>query len=561
MRHSLIAALGLAILAAWWTPAHAERKTVCSITVNSPDERETLRRYLPKDEFEFVELVERGRPDWLESACRKAVRCDVLLISGHFDGGTEFYSDRLDARESLPVAELERASCSTACSSLFSRLREVYLFGCNTLNAEPLHSASGEIRRSLVRAGYSADDVERLATLLDARHGDSNRDVMRHIFGGVPVIYGFSGKAPLGRYAAATLDRYFQAGQVGEVGSGRADARLLGLFAPVSMTSTTGVGDGDTHAAYRQDVCQFADDGRNAAQKIGFIHSLLQRDVTEARLFLDRIERYTASLSATDRDLPDAAAAWGLIREDVAARTRFLEFARDADRADVRARMLGVAREFGWLSRAEERGELLRMFGERLAADRTGAPEVELACALNQDGELGAELDRLKIDAAQALKPSHAAVLACLGSAEARARVLRALTSPNEVDVQIAQVYLNRRPVEDAEELRSLATDITRMRSGEAQVLALDTLGRHRIADRASLEELARLFASVKSLEVQRAVAGILIRADYPAIATPELLQSVRQSRVKVAEGHDAIDILIRRLELVIAANLRVAGS
>src|SRR5436305_15340490 len=127
--------------------AHAEKKTVCSITVNSPDEKQIFRRNLPADEFEFVELVERGRPDWLASACRAGVRCDVLVISGHFDGGDEFYSDRPDVREYLPVDEMECASCSDSCSGLFSNLKEVYLFGCNTLNADPQNVASAEIGR------------------------------------------------------------------------------------------------------------------------------------------------------------------------------------------------------------------------------------------------------------------------------------------------------------------------------------------------------------------------------------------------------------------------------
>src|SRR6476469_10128561 len=170
--------------------ALADRKTVCTITVNSPDERETLRRNLPADQFDFVELVERGRPDWLASACRKGVRCDVLLISGHFDGGDEFYSDRLDARKSLSVDEMERASCSDSCPGLFSKLKEVYLFGCNTLNPDALTSASCEIVRSLVRAGHSPSDAEQLSRVLVERHADSNRDRMRQIFKDVPVIYG-----------------------------------------------------------------------------------------------------------------------------------------------------------------------------------------------------------------------------------------------------------------------------------------------------------------------------------------------------------------------------------
>src|SRR5438105_8416284 len=223
--------------------ADADKKTVCSITVNSSDEKETFRRNLPPDKFQFVELVERGRPDWLESACRQGIRCDVLVISGHYDGGNEFFPDRLEASEFLPVAEMERVSCSDSCPGLFSQLKEVYLFGCNTLNPEALRSASAEIGRSLVRSGFSRADADRLSRGLSARHGESSRDRMRLIFKDVPVIYGFSSKAPVGPTAASMLDRYFQSGAGGEIGSGRASARMLGRFSANSMVVTSGLRD------------------------------------------------------------------------------------------------------------------------------------------------------------------------------------------------------------------------------------------------------------------------------------------------------------------------------
>src|SRR6266704_3455198 len=96
---SFKALLPIAMVAmAWGADAEAAKRTVCTITVNSPNEKEMFRQRLPEDQYEFVELVERGRPDWLASACRQGVRCDLLVISGHFDGGTEFYSDRLEVR-------------------------------------------------------------------------------------------------------------------------------------------------------------------------------------------------------------------------------------------------------------------------------------------------------------------------------------------------------------------------------------------------------------------------------------------------------------------------------
>jgi len=48
---------------------------------------------------------------------------------------------------------------------------------------------------------------------------------------------------------------------------------------------------------------------------------------------------------------------------------------------------------------------------------------------------------------------------------------------------------------------------------------------------------------------VQRAIAGILIRADYKTIASPELVASLRKHRIKSPAGDDVIDVLIKRLE------------
>ena len=65
--------------------AMAEKKTVCTITVNSSDEKESFRQNLPKDKYSFVELVEKGRDDWLASSCRKGIqdRKSTRLNSSH----------------------------------------------------------------------------------------------------------------------------------------------------------------------------------------------------------------------------------------------------------------------------------------------------------------------------------------------------------------------------------------------------------------------------------------------------------------------------------------------
>ena len=528
--------------------AGASKTTVCTITVNSPDERETFRRSLPSDRYEFVELVERGRPDWLASACHKGIRCDVLLISGHFDGGDEFYSDRVDARESLPVDEMERVSCSDSCSGLFSQLKEVYLFGCNSLNGEALTHASGEVVRSLVRAGHSAADAERIARLLEERHSDSNRERMRQIFKDVPVIYGFSSKAPLGRNAGPLLERYFQSGATEEIGSGRPSAKLLSLFAPASMTVTSGSTDADPQAAHRRDVCHFADDRLSAAQKLAFVHELLERDMAEVRMYFDQIERYAASLGEAQWLAPDVARSMQTITQDIAARDRFMAFARDADQPGVRARMIALAARFGWLSPTQQQTELTALVHDRFVRPNVGMEDVELVCALNRDHALDPTRAALEF-AVRETGIGQAAILACLGSRTARTRVIGALTGSREQDVQIAQVYLRHHPIVDVAELRGVALRIAHVRDAQTQIRALDTLAQHGVSDHESLEALTRLFPVAKTVDVQRAIAGILIRADYRTFAKPEVVRALREHRLKSPDGKDLIDVLIRRMQ------------
>ena len=528
--------------------ASAARSTVCTITVNSADEREVLRRKLPESKYQFVELVEKGRADWLESACRQKVRCDVLVISGHFDAGTEFYSDRFDARESLPVDELERASCSTSCSGIFSQLKEVYLFGCNTLNAITPDATAAEVARSLVRAGRSPADAERIARALNERFGESNRDSMRRIFANVPVIYGFSAMAPLGARAAPILDRYLDATAGSEIGSGRASSRLLGYFSASSMTATSGIAPSDARADTRRDVCRFFDPDETASQKLAFIHRLLGRDMAEVRMFFEHIERFMASLTEADRRSPSFVRELAALAGDHGARERYLAFARGVDRPAIRARMVQAARDLGWLSAAEEQIEFARLATDLAAAAEPGPAEVELACTLNEHHAVVDALRDLPSSGAEE-SVAHAALLACLGRAERRPRVLAALTGTNERDIDVAQVYLRHRPLVDADELRIVAGRIAAMTEAAAQVRALDTLAHYYLADRPSLDALTRLFPRVRSVEVQRAIAGVLIRADYHVLARGELVRLLRQSRVKAPGGEDVIDALIRRLQ------------
>jgi hypothetical protein len=268
--------------------------------------------------------------------------------------------------------------------------------------------------------------------------------------------------------------------------------------------------------------------------------------MAEVRLFLDHLEHYVGSLDGKIRQLPEVAPVLDEISQDQTARDRYLKFARSDDRSAVRVRMIQLAEHLGWLSAEENRAELIRLIGDEFARSRPTAADVDLVCRLNEDREFD-EARRDLPPAVGADDVGHAAMLACLGGTEGRARVLQALTSPRDADVQIAQVYLRRRPISDIYELRRVTTEIAQMADGTAQVRALDTLAYLRLSDPEALEELTRLFVVTKSIAVQRAIAGILFRSDYPATAGPELVRTLREHRLKSPDGRDLIDVLINR--------------
>jgi len=502
----------LAALLAAMGVAHADKQTVCTVTVNSPDERDVLRRQLPAERYDFVELVERGRSDWLASACRKEVRCDVLVVSGHF-AGTEFYSSRFNTEDTLPVDEIERAACSDGCPGVFAQLKEVYLFGCDTLNPTPTRTAGPEVVRSLVRAGATPEEAEREARRLAERHGESAFGHMRRLFSGVPVIYGFSSKAPYGRVAGPMLERHLQAGLWESFGTGRVDERLVRLFAPASMTVTAGLDPSEANADFRGEACRYHDERLAPATKLAAIHAMLARSMAEARLSLERMEKFFAGADDAVRASPGFDLALDALARDDHTRANYLSLVRDTPDPAVRVRLISLAREFRWLDADGARLETVRMVGDVIATPAAGFGEVDLICGLNRDRSLDGERHRL----AGIRTRGHAAdaALACLGSEESRGRILGALASRDEGDVQLAQAFLRHRPIEDAAELRALALKVTAMEGTAAQVRALETLARHRIADRAILDELTRLFTRTRSASVKRAIEEVFLRSEY----------------------------------------------
>jgi len=314
------------------------------------------------------------------------------------------------------------------------------------------------------------------------------------------------------------------------------------------MAVSNGINGSDPLMSLRRDFCQLSDDGRPLEQKLDFVHQVLGREMAEVRPFLDRIEKTVGSLSDADRQKPAVARALDAIARDESARKRYLAFAHDADQPPVRARMVKLAQRLGWLSPEAERAELIGLIRDRLAGPLSPA-DVELACGLNDHHELDGEASTLEASLGPTATLAQASVLACLDSASARSQVLPALTTARDGDFEMAQVYLRHRPLTDAGELRAATSSIAHASDAKVQVRALDTLAGQHLTDPESLEELTRLFPVAQTPSEKEAIAGVLLRADYESIATPEVVEILRESRLKSHSHADLVDVLIRRLE------------
>ena len=99
--------------------------------------------------------------------------------------------------------------------------------------------------------------------------------------------------------------------------------------------------------------------------------------------------------------------------------------------------MIKVAAALGWLNPSEERAELVRAIADQIAFDTVTVADVDLACSLNRDGSLDIEQWRALLPKSTLQRPANAGVLACLGSNDARVRVLEALTSADVEDVHV----------------------------------------------------------------------------------------------------------------------------
>lgn len=188
----------------------AHEKTICSMTLNSNEEIELFKNNLAPLGWKFIELVpkneEPNKENWLQLSCEQKVKCDVLVVSGHF-GGTFFGSSRYQ----LTTEELESKSCQTSCDGIFNQPKEVFLFGCNTLANKDKDQRSPEEYMQILRTdGISDVRASEIVSFRYSMFGESFNNRMSLVFAKVPKIYGFHSYAPLGKRIKPMLSSYLE---------------------------------------------------------------------------------------------------------------------------------------------------------------------------------------------------------------------------------------------------------------------------------------------------------------------------------------------------------------
>ncbi len=198
-------------------PIERSKKTVCSITVNSSEEREAFRSELNPNEYSWVELLPQNSPGletrfiprddlWIKKACREKIRCDVLVVSGHF-ASTFLGSSGFEVR----LEDLTKFSCDQECKELFESVRQVYLFGCNTVSEKARDSRTIDgYRNILVVDGVSPHQAQRIAARRYTSYGQSLRSEIRKVFPQAEQIFGYAGPGPTGPNIKSTLQNYLK---------------------------------------------------------------------------------------------------------------------------------------------------------------------------------------------------------------------------------------------------------------------------------------------------------------------------------------------------------------
>ena len=450
------ALVGMAIMLLSGAASADDRFNVCSITINSDDEILTLKKRLPESQFRFIELTDfartttaDGEASWLGRACRSGVRCDVLVVSGHFGNtwagnyGTTFAGT---SGFSLPLEELEERRCDQSCPGILGDPREVFLFGCKTLTdasdgqALPPHDVAVFGRHGVPpsTAGRIVDEVR------NHGEGTSSRQRMEFVFAGVPRIYGFTDVAPAGKRVAPLLDQYLS--RIGDYADHlrrlkpEPNAVLARALEPTCFAQSHGLDPAGKEYSREERMCSLRDEHKPVGARVETVERFF--DAPDFVSYLPAVDSLLrahapASFDASTRGSLDR------IRENGRARSEVLELLSELETPSLRLEILRVARSLGWLS-PEEALPFQRQIAIQLLRPPIWGESRDLVCGMGRE-----TLDRIDLHAEDVSPEVYGnefgiQALGCLRPADARIRerLARSLSDSREWIASLSAVAL-----------------------------------------------------------------------------------------------------------------------
>lgn len=214
--------------------AAAEAKTVCTMTFNSENERTVFTKNLAPLGYDIVELTPENKdPNWFSRSCNSNIKCDIVLMSGHFGG--LFFGEGGKA-STLSVAELISTREAKKCGNILDA-QAVYLMGCNTLASKIKdHRTIDQYLRVLINDGFPLNMAENVASARYLNFGQSMGEIMTQIFSNSKMIAGFDSTGPLGKQAEPLLQRAFtNSSQAEKMSTGIGQSALKAQFAKHNM--------------------------------------------------------------------------------------------------------------------------------------------------------------------------------------------------------------------------------------------------------------------------------------------------------------------------------------
>ncbi len=425
---------------------------VCTVTINSSDEREVFKAHLPSSRFQFIELTSFGDEiSWFDKACEKGVQCDVLMISGHFGG--EFFGK---SKYSLSLSELEKHSCRKTCDGILKSPKEVFLMGCNTLaGKERDRRTPEEYGQVLIRDRFGAHDIARLTQVRYGPLGDSFKGQMQRVFSGVPHIYGFDSIGPAGNTIRPMLTRYFKtkpdyAKHLSEIVAAPINTALADALHDTAYVECKGLYKGDPASALAVKICELHDDRRSFSARVASAGDMLRG--------ADYLALFPAVSAFLNKELGEVdvptLTALRRLGADPAIATKLDElFEKLEGSSAMQIDIIGINRLFGRVSKTQadmQVDKILRPYLRNITVQNADA-----VCAMSREHGSQIEIKKEDFDPTQIPSEGFIRLLTCTKTKDTRltAMVLTAFNTTKRYAVDILFDVLAELPGYEKEKL------------------------------------------------------------------------------------------------------------